>query len=738
MRIQYPKLFFISLSFFFCLEANAQSIWRKLTDFAPANSLTNLSEGQNHTIYGRSLDGWIYYLPNNSEEWIPLENIPSGSDIQKVEADPNSNRLYATTGSWGLLYSTNQGQTWSVQNFNNANPNNGMVPRISYLKGLDNKLFVSFPLYQNNGSVFSKIYYSTTGASTHQLIGTLNTYVYDVEFINTNQNELWIATQHGLYYTQNILNSSINLIAFEDQQVVRIETSGNNLFAAVYDGTLSLIYQSSDFGNTWNLLPNQPELKMVWDMEMTGNNLMISSQSGLYSYANENWQIISELTSSESLASQGNKSIASGTRLMGSLVYNTQNQNVQNIQNGLNLNMNSAVLTNNQKIYTSSFVSNTLSHFDLNSHQWYSQTIPENVEDYTIIHGLSKSSDGNCLVGMNGFLLETRSDSNSLNVIGTNQTAPNDPVYGIFNPAEIYTNDLGIYIRQHSIQTTLNFTADQGQNWSIIDPSTSGYSYFLMTQIHAQNESIYMLGAASGFPQDVLIRSTNNGQSWIQIPQPTNETILKIFTSKTDELFCHTNFDKLHKWDSQSNSWTLVNVELGNNAGKYIDLNFDLNNRLHIVTSGKTAPLSTDGIHIENSDGSFEHVPFPTDNGLSLPLYKLDFNEDNIMIGITRNTIGNHKSGIYYYSENPLLHIIENNQVQNQIRIFPNPTNDKLNIISPNKSWEFYQITDVNGRAIKNGKFQNSISVKDLPKGIYVLILMNSTGQKVNERFIVR
>lgn len=738
MKTQSRFILFIFLSFFLFTEINAQSIWRKLTDFAPANSLSNLSEGQNQTIYGRSIDGWIYFLSHSGNEWIPLNNIPSGSDIQKVEADRNAEHLYATTGTWGLLYSTNQGQSWSIQNFNNQNPTTGMVPRISYLKSLNSKLFVTFPLYQSDGSVFSKVYYSTNGALSHQLIGTLNTYVYDAEFINTNNNELWIATQHGLYYTSNITNSPIELFAFENQEVLSVVLNQNELFVAVYDGVFSVIYRSTDDGNTWMPLSNQPELKIVWDMEMTGNELVVSSQSGVFSYSNQNWQLISELNSSESLASQGNKAIISGTRLMGSMVYDTTTQQSFTIQDGLNLNTNSAVLTDNQKIYTSSYVSNTLSHFDLTTHQWHSQSIPENVEDYTIIHGLTKSSNGNCLVGMYGFLLETESNSTNLNMLGTNQTAPIDPIYGIFNPAEIYSNQLGIYVRQHAIQTTLNFTADQGQTWFIINPSTAGYSFFLMTQIHAQNESIYMMGAASGFPQDVLIRSTNNGQSWTQIPHPSNETILKIFTNKTDELYAFTNFDKLYQWNSNSNTWSQLLIQLGNNAGKHIDLSFDQNNRLHVVTAGKTAPLSTDGIHIQNPDGTFEHIPFPNENGNNLPLFRLDFNEDNIMIGITRNTIGNNQSGIFYYSENPLMTTSDSNLSKPNFQIYPNPTQNYLHIETGNQNWTEIQIIDNTGRILMSQAYQKTISTQHLPKGIYGIILIDSIGQRAFERFIVQ
>lgn len=473
-------------------------------------------------------------------------------------------------------------------------------------------------------------------------------------------------------------------------------------------------------------------------MEMTGENLVISSTSGIFSFHNQNWTQISALNSSESLATQGTKTIASGTRLMGSIVHNTTNQETFTLQDGLNLNVNSAVITSNQKIYTSSNYSNTLSHYDLNSFEWHSQSVPENVEEYTIIHDLTKSETGNALVGMNGFLLETQTDSNDMTIIGTNQTAPIDPIYGIFNASEIYSNSWGIYVRQHSAQNTLNFTADNGQTWSVINPSTAGYNIFFMTQIHTQNESIFMMGGASGFSQDVLIQSNDNGGSWTLIPHPTNEIIQEIFTSKTSELYAYTNHDKIHKWNTDTASWSVLNLNLGNNTNKNLDVIFDFNNRMYVVSSGIQNPLSTDGIHAQNTDGSFEWIPFPSENETSLPLFKLDFIQDNILIGITRNTIGNDKSGIYYFSKNVLMQTNETNTNTEKIRIYPNPTRNELNIETHNLSIEKLQIVDFTGRIIHQQDYTKKLLLGHLAKGIYGLILIDSQGNKQFERFIVR
>ena len=73
----------------------------------------------------------------------------------------------------------------------------------------------------------------------------------------------------------------------------------------------------------------------------------------------------------------------------------------------------------------------------------------------------------------------------------------------------------------------------------------------------------------------------------------------------------------------------------------------------------------------------------------------------------------------------------------NDLDIYPNPTNDFINIKQLGK-YEF-QIFDVSGKLINSGKVINQkIATVSLPKGIYVLVVQNDHNQKITKKIIRR
>ena len=84
------------------------------------------------------------------------------------------------------------------------------------------------------------------------------------------------------------------------------------------------------------------------------------------------------------------------------------------------------------------------------------------------------------------------------------------------------------------------------------------------------------------------------------------------------------------------------------------------------------------------------------------------------------------------YAQNSLT--INNPSLDNSIVIYPNPTNDILNV-SKNGKYN-YKIIDVNGRIIKLGKIENkTISTSEISNGIYIISIFNDTFS-VEKKFI--
>jgi aminopeptidase YwaD len=64
-----------------------------------------------------------------------------------------------------------------------------------------------------------------------------------------------------------------------------------------------------------------------------------------------------------------------------------------------------------------------------------------------------------------------------------------------------------------------------------------------------------------------------------------------------------------------------------------------------------------------------------------------------------------------------------------QVRVFPNPANDILNIEIPQNAVSlYYKIYDILGRQMQSGALQNQISLKNLENGIYIFHIMDKNG----------
>lgn len=716
----------------------AQEFWQKLSDFDNANSISTLAEGANQTVYGRTVDGWIYSLPNNSQEWIPFVNIPDGANVNRIKASSTTGRVYATTGTWGLLYTDNFGTNWGLQNFGLNSPDTGLVPGISHLEAFESKLFVCFTGFNSQGSVETKMFYSANGAVNYQAIGTLNTFIFDSRFTGNNT-AVVVGTDDGVYYNASVTSSQWNNIGFPGQSVSQIEFKNNKLFVTVFDSPQIRIYTSSNLGESWTELNDVPFAQSAWELKYASEteSLFLVSEQGVFKYQNDHWSQISEDTGFEALALGGNqKVIYSGSQILGAKQYDSASNTSLNLTAGLRLDISDAVLTVDNQLYISSNYSNILSQLNLNNLNWQSRVVPENENSYTIIHTMEKSNDGQALIGMNGFLLKTRDSGNQIEIIGNNATAPNDPIYGIFNAAQVSSNDQAIYVKQHSIQSTLHYTTDNGASWDVADPMTGGYQFLLLDQITAKGPSLYILGRPLTSPQNILIRTQDNGLSWNEFPNP-NAEIRKVFADNLGNPCVYVNSDKLLRWDESSQSWEDLGLNLGNNLNKYLEVVFDNNNRLYVLFSGTLSPLANEGIYAQNDNGTFDFIAFPIVEGVQIPMKNLNFNFQNIPIAITNSTNGNSGSGIYFYSDEGFLSAHEEEWNVTNLNIYPNPTKDFLHIHTPSVVRKT-EVFDLSGRLIFQSDYKIQIDVRAFPAGTYLIRIAFDSGKVLTKRFMIK
>jgi plastocyanin len=76
---------------------------------------------------------------------------------------------------------------------------------------------------------------------------------------------------------------------------------------------------------------------------------------------------------------------------------------------------------------------------------------------------------------------------------------------------------------------------------------------------------------------------------------------------------------------------------------------------------------------------------------------------------------------------------IEDNQIQANYKVFPNPAIDQVDIKAiSNQIKSNYSINDISGKQIINGKLTDnitSVDIRELPKGLYIIVIGDRSKQ---------
>ncbi|WP_028982092.1 T9SS type A sorting domain-containing protein [Sporocytophaga myxococcoides] len=82
---------------------------------------------------------------------------------------------------------------------------------------------------------------------------------------------------------------------------------------------------------------------------------------------------------------------------------------------------------------------------------------------------------------------------------------------------------------------------------------------------------------------------------------------------------------------------------------------------------------------------------------------------------------------------------INKNKINSIVSLYPNPSNDKIKIVSDGIQDSFYKIYNYEGREILSGYFTSNeevISVKEIISGIYSVVILNENGAIYSSKFI--
>lgn len=141
-----------------------------------------------------------------------------------------------------------------------------------------------------------------------------------------------------------------------------------------------------------------------------------------------------------------------------------------------------------------------------------------------------------------------------------------------------------------------------------------------------------------------------------------------------------------------------------------------------------------------NPDGTLDESFNKTLNGANKPIYKLiSQNEKYIAVGdfTAYNGIGRNRITRIIGGEE--MHLATNNIDVKKVKIYPNPTSEKLFISSDLNLFKF-EIYDLSGKRLHvKGlkKDNNTIDVSYFKTGIYILELTDDKGEIHSQKFII-
>ncbi|MGL2963524.1 T9SS type A sorting domain-containing protein [Flavobacterium sp. RSB2_4_14] len=287
-----------------------------------------------------------------------------------------------------------------------------------------------------------------------------------------------------------------------------------------------------------------------------------------------------------------------------------------------------------------------------------------------------------------------------------------------------------------------------GLNWVFFQKITLGASYKFGGKIKISNNSL-AISSGSTFAPLINIHTYNfNGSNWNYSnslnPTSTAEQYISDFNLDNNQLFVllSTGLNaNVIIYEAGSNIWNLSSTLTNVNQGDNIATTFVVKNDMMFIGSGayilqmtRKSPLS----YYKKINGNwvFQEVIYGNGNIGNDDYFgsRIAITDNLVLIGAPNE---NYPLPIgKAYTFDTTLGIDEN--TLNEFKLYPNPTNDKVflsnNLVNEIRFIDIYQF---DGKLIKQVKSNsNSISLKELSNGIYLLKITKNNGVSFTRKIV--
>lgn len=620
--------------------------------------------------------------------------------------------IYAGTEGLGIFRSTNNGLSWTAVNAGLTD----LYIRAIVIKGSNIFAGTSGGVFRstNNGAGWNLVYVGMQSIPIYSLV------VKGVDIFAGTESGVFRSSTNGTNWVA--MNTGLNT------QIYSLAVSGNNIFAGTQNGG---VYISTDNGINWTSINTGLPNSKINSLAVSGANIFAGSANGIYKSTNNGVSWSSAFyanTNISSICIIGNIIFASGAGIIRS---GDNGVNWTSVNNGLPSTIINAIAGDSVNIYAATnkgvfrSVNNGLNWTEVNT-------------GISCIWIWSLAASGmNLFAGTNQEGLFRSTDN------GTNWIAVNNGLYS----TDIYSLGIcGPTIFAHGVGQSLFLSFNNGLSWASSNLNIKSIDVCGSTIFISTSNGVYS--------------STDCGGNWTFVNGLPLYTMITSIGINGTTIFVGTLDNGMFRSIDNGNSWAVSNTGLP----KYIEI-------LSIAVSGSKIFAGGDfGGMFPTGSGLF----VSTDNGTtwiktSLPdiaVTSIAISGTNIFVsdyyrniflssdnGTSWNSVGTGLcfgyinslvvSGNYLYAgtygsvwKRPLSEMvgIEENTVNNNISVYPNPASDKITIYLQNINDlqnTTVSVFDIQGQLLLQQNVKQAkteININSFAKGMYVAKICNNTN----------
>lgn len=659
-------------------KINAQEHWQRLP--GPSHSVVYDFLGTNSgDILCGTFMGGLYSTKDKGKNWNQIANSVDNYSSNYFSKINDGNFLSASSG---VLKSTDDGETWIIIGL-------GDEPIMS-VAAYSDSIFIA-------GGVNPKTFRTSDGGANWNELFTDSINTGTVYSLSVEDGVIYYAGVDRVYKSLDSGISWINITPNNHYTTYYdLVVTNNNILFCASDDSISKIYKSSDFGETWTAAGFGITTGYVRKLVSVDNYIIAGTPSGIFVSTDEgeSWTLKADYFSTGSIRALKviDNEIYAGTYFGGAYKSTDNGESWIEINSGLDACSIQNFFTANNTFYA--FAGFGGLSYSLNSG-----------DSWSIV--LRNSSFSNIAFGSNGYLF------GSTYMHGVMRSTNDGHYWEFINSGISDTAIIKILVNQQDVIFARSSTGrlfrstNFGDDW--IELTNSQYPGFSDIFITPQNLLL-------AYNSENIFISSDNGSSWITNSYSTHFTISKLFILDDSKIYVISYQDSLFITTDLGDNWSLLNPDLPSYASNLVQ---DKRDRLFLISGD---------IYVSE------------DGGISWNILNSGIENKNILkLGVDQSGVvyaGTSFEGTYKLVDTPVLVEVLGENFIDDFELsqnYPNPFNPStmIRFNLPVSGLVTLKVYDILGKEVAvllnesktKGNYEVEFSPDNIPSGVYFYTL---------------